>query len=88
MVDTVNGEYKERRDRIQTALDRLGLDDPNPFGDLWTWHGKWSSGDLPSYQSRGEFISALYSPLIEQLDRGNRSRLGGVFKEPDWLDQG
>jgi hypothetical protein len=37
---SVNGEYKERRDVIQTALERLGLDDPNPFGDLWTWYGK------------------------------------------------
>jgi hypothetical protein len=34
---------------------------------LWAWYGKWSSGDLPTYQSRRQFISELYAPLLNQI---------------------
>jgi hypothetical protein len=81
-IQSVDREYQERRVSIQSALRDLGLDDPNPFGDLWTWYGKWSSGDLPSYQSRRQFVTELYNPLIERLKRGTRSQASGIFKEP------
>ena len=81
-IQSVNQEYQERRERIGALLEQFRLPDPNPYGDLWAWYGKWSSGDLPSYQSRREFISHLYAPLIDRLKRGAQGRGSGIFAEP------
>ncbi len=66
-IQARNNEYKERRELIQHKLKPLGKRDPNPFEDLWAWYGRWSSGDLPSYQSRREYVRKLYRPLLEDL---------------------
>jgi hypothetical protein len=82
-IQTVDKEYQRRRDEISKMLNQLGVPDPNPFNDLWAWYGKWSSGDLPSYDSRRKFISDIYLPLIERLKRGEiHARTSGIFKEP------
>lgn len=81
-IQTVNAQYQERRERLGAMLADLDIPDPNPFSDLWAWYGKWSSGDLPSYQSRRQFISELYSPLVDRLKRGTPTRASGIFKEP------
>jgi hypothetical protein len=81
-IESVNQDYQERRTRIGTWLQNEGLKDPNPFGDLWGWYAKWSSGGLPTYQSRRKFISDLYAPLIERLNRGNQGRGAEIFEEP------
>jgi hypothetical protein len=75
-IQSVNAEYQDRRLRIRKGLDEREIDDPNPFEDLWAWYGKWSSGDLPTYQSRRQFISDLYASLLNQIrarDSGNSS---------------
>jgi hypothetical protein len=69
-IDSVNGEYTERRRRIGEELARRRIEDPNPHTDLWRWHGKWSSGDLPSYASRRMYVADLYDPLLERVRRG------------------
>lgn len=76
-----NREYVERRAQIAQELRRRGLDDPNPHGDLWVWYGRWSRGDLPSYQSRRDYLSAMYLPLIEQIRLGPTTG-ARVFEEP------
>ncbi len=86
-IQQVNLEYQERRQRIATTLAELDIPDPNPYSDLWAWYGKWSSGDLPSYNSRRQFISNLYSPLIDALKRGAAPRQSGVFREPTGWDK-
>ena len=68
-IDSVNDDYCARREGIREALRQRGLDDPNPYPDLWEWYGKWSSGDLPSYQSRRQYISDMYRPLLERIRR-------------------
>jgi len=72
----------ERRERIEEALKERGIKDPNEYPDLWSWYGKWSSGDLPSYQSRRMFITGLYTPLIERIKQGPISKGVEVFAEP------
>jgi hypothetical protein len=67
-INAVAEEYRERQLSIRLGLAAYGIDDPNPYADLWGWYGKWSSGDLPSYQSRREYINDLYQPLIQRLD--------------------
>lgn len=81
-INTVNNEYKQRRERIQSELNNLEISDPNPYSDLWEWYGKWSSGDMPSYQSRRTYITDLYRPLIHRLKTGSKSKGVEVFSEP------
>jgi len=81
-IQNVNDEYKERRERIRKALEALGIKDPNPYSDLWRWYGKWSSGDLPTYQSRRLYISDLYDPLADKLRQGEIQVGSHLFTEP------
>lgn len=81
-IQSTNAEYQDRRNKLATMLADLGIADPNPFSDLWDWYGKWSSGDLPSYQSRRQFISDLYGPLIDRLKRRTPTRSAPIFREP------
>lgn len=81
-IQGVNAEYQDRRDKLAAMLADLDIADPNPFGDLWAWYGKWSSGDLPSYHSRRQFISELYGPLVDRLKRGTPARSTTIFREP------
>lgn len=67
-INSVAEEYHQRQQSIRAGLAVYGLADPNPYADLWGWYGKWSSGDLPSYQSRREYINDLYQPLIHRLE--------------------
>lgn len=66
-IQAKNDEYKERRELIRDKLQSLKKSDPNPFNDLWGWYGRWSSGDLPSYQSRREYLRSLYRDLLENF---------------------
>lgn len=70
-IASVNGEYMERRAEISDELSRRGVSDPNPYDDLWAWYGKWSGGDLPTYQSRRQHISEIYRPLVEHIKTGS-----------------
>ena len=66
-IQQVNEEYKDRRLSIMSTLQETGIEDPNPFGDLWNWYGKWSDGSLPTYQSRRSYITELFQPLLDSL---------------------
>jgi hypothetical protein len=80
-IDDVNEEYKERRQLIKAELRKLSLDDPNPHGDLWAWHGRWSSGDLSTYASRRAYLADMYQPLIDHLIEGPPLTGTQVFEE-------
>jgi len=66
-IQDVNQEYIQRRSKIKGQLKSMGIDDPNSYPDLWAWYGRWSSGDLPSYQSRRAFVREIYQSLIDKL---------------------
>ena len=66
-IETVNADYRRRRQECRRHIDALGLTDPNPFDDLWGWYGRWTNGDYPSYQSRREYLGELWNPLLAQL---------------------
>jgi hypothetical protein len=74
-IQAVDGEYIERRGVIARGLDERDLRDPNPYSDLWAWYGKWSSGDLPRYGARRDFIRQLYDPMMEELRSGPAIRV-------------
>jgi hypothetical protein len=81
-TQTKNHEYKERRELIRDKLQSLSKRDPNPFEDLWAWYGRWSSGDLPSYQSRREYVRTLYRNLLEDLAGAPASSASEPSREP------
>lgn len=66
-IKDVNAQYQHRRFEILTKLQDMGIDDANPYPDLWSWYGKWSDGSLPSWQSRRNYIGTLYQPLLDAL---------------------
>lgn len=81
-IQEKNSEYQERRKRIIARLHGLGIKDPNLYADLWAWYGKWSSGDLPTYQSRRDYISKMYQPLIDYLNSNRLERILEPNPEP------
>jgi uncharacterized protein YutE (UPF0331/DUF86 family) len=81
-IDDVNGDYIHLQDTLTLQLVQRGIENPNPYGDLWAWYGKWSSGDLPTYQSRREYISGLFEPLIKFLKTKPSKRKTVTPEEP------
>jgi len=66
-IDDVNEEYRSLFANAGAGLEQMGIANPVSFTDLWDWYGRWSSGDLPSYDSRRRFLGALFNPLFEQI---------------------
>jgi hypothetical protein len=67
-IKSVDSDYKRDYRALGAVLKRLGITNPNPFGDLWRWYGKWSDGGLPSYASRRIFVSEMYAPARDALE--------------------
>ncbi|WP_417549059.1 hypothetical protein [Methylophaga sp.] len=81
-VEDVNTEYQSNQPEISEALRERGLDNPNPFKDLWEWYGKWSDGSLPTYQSRRAFVSNMFSTIIETIKGMKTASINPLFEEP------
>jgi hypothetical protein len=77
-IQDVNQQYIERRHQIRPFLLGISVADANPYPDLWAWYGKWSSGELPTYRSRREYLVQLFQPTLDALTR----RAAGVVAEP------
>lgn len=81
-IDSANSNYKQAYSELTDQLQTRGLHNPVPYADLWDWYGKWSSGDLPTYQSRREYIRELLGPIETRLREGPSSRGTEVFPGP------
>ncbi len=66
-IESRNDEYKARRAQIRTLLAGRSVRDPNQFDDLWAWYGRWKNGDLPTYQSRRDYVRGIYQSLRDSL---------------------
>jgi hypothetical protein len=77
-IDNVNAEYQFSYTEADAALRERGLHNPNPYSDLWDWYGRWSTGDLPSYQSRRQFLAETFNPLLQRI----RNRAAGRGNDP------
>lgn len=69
-INDVNGDYQRVFASVAADLARRRIDNPITFGSLWDWYARWSSGDLPTYQSRRNFISELINPLLNRIRTG------------------
>lgn len=81
-INEVNPEFREAYTQLTSRLAAKGIRNPIPYSDLWDWHGKWSSGDLPTYKSRREYIRGLFEPIEVRLREGLLSTDSGIFAEP------
>ena len=79
-IGEVNDEFRRLHQDASDALAERGIENTLPFDDLWTWHGRWSAGDLPSYQSRRVFLNQIFSPLITRV----RQDSGREFEATGW----
>lgn len=89
-IDDVNAEYVERWRGVNDALGARGLENPNPHDDLWKWYGKWSSGDLPTYQSRRQYVADMYGPLEKALRERSQGGVARLTPPTGWarVDRG
>jgi len=71
-IADVNEQYQRVFAAVAAELARRHIDNPITYGSLWDWYGRWSSGDLPTYQSRRVFIGELINPLINRIRTGRR----------------
>jgi hypothetical protein len=83
-IDDVNPSYRELYNSADSELRTRGIPNPIPFPDLWDWYGRWRSGDLPSYQSRREFLADLYAPVFEQVRTHATGRPPVVHEVTGW----
>jgi hypothetical protein len=81
-IKDVNAQYQHRRLEILTKLQEIGIDDPNPYPDLWSWYGKWSDGSLPSWQARRNYIGTLYQLLLDALSMRSKTTSAVQPQEP------
>ena len=73
-IQEVNDEYQKRFVKVNSALLRLGFENPNPFNDLWLWYSRWSSG-MPQYKERRTFVVEMYGSLLNTLQEAEQPEL-------------
>jgi len=73
-IQEVNDEYKSKYLVINKALNKLSLQNPNSYKDLWEWYGKWSS-DFPHYRERRAFIREMYDTLLQILEENEEPEM-------------
>lgn len=87
-IESAQGDYQGRRQRLLPALQRRGVEYPFPWPDLWQWYGHWSAS-LAGYASRRTHIRQLVTPALDALER-QRSGLSitdpATDRLPTWAD--
>lgn len=69
-IEKVNDRFQYVYAAVDAELNRRGIQNTLPYSDLWDWYGRWSSGDMPSYQSRRTYVSETFGPLVNQIKTG------------------
>jgi hypothetical protein len=84
-IQTVNDEYRNNYYKLSGIFKSLIIENPNPYDDLWKWYGKWSAGDLPSYQSRRIFINDMYSDVLSIINSSpDRQGVSHPYEPTGW----
>jgi hypothetical protein len=69
-IPDVDDGFQRTYARVAAELAQRRFENPLPYGSLWDWYGQWSSGDMPTYQSRRRYVSDLFAPLVERIRTG------------------
>lgn len=73
-IDEVNHEYQQQYRVVADELEARGIENPNPYADLWQWYGKWSA-DIPGYGPRRTFLADMYSPVVALIRSGRSAEI-------------
>ena len=80
----VDQDYQYLYDSINNKCKDLNIPYPNTFHSLWDWHAYYSK-NLPTYQSRREFINNEFSNLLEYFGHEHLSSVTDIMVElSDW----
>ena len=69
-INEVNDQFQQTYALAAAALIRRRIENPLPYANLWDWYERWTSGDMPTYQSRRAFVGELFNPLVNRLRTG------------------
>lgn len=79
-IPRVEGSFTALFDEVEAELRARGMETVPPYRSLWDWYGRWSQGDLPTYQSRREFINETFAPILKQV----RDKPGIHYEPTGW----
>ena len=83
-IQDVNDSYKSKYLDVHEKFEKIGLDDPNQFNDLWSWYGRWSQGDLPHYADRRVFVRNMYQETIDTIQKSVSTMLSDSYEPTGW----
>jgi hypothetical protein len=69
-IKEVQAEFTQLYNDVATELTSRRLPNPLPYRDLWEWYGRWSGGELPSWQSRRVFVNDIFRGLVQTISNG------------------
>lgn len=78
-TDGIEDKYQERHRRILTIADRAGFEYPVTSNTLVEWWGEVKA--MPHYSERREYISKLFSPLLNMLRASEESESSDIINE-------
>jgi hypothetical protein len=68
-INEVQSEFAAKYDQVAGELEARDVPNTLPYRDLWQWYGRWSGGDMPSWQSRRSFVNGLTDELVANIKR-------------------
>ena len=80
-IEDINDQYKTTYGFVARELSTRKIENPIEYNDLWDWYGRWKKEDLPSYQSRRNFVGKPNQPTnkkyhCQQTATNNANWLG------------
>jgi hypothetical protein len=83
-VEGLNSGDDRGDDEAASELDARGVENLLPYRDLWDWYGRWSSGDLPTWQSRREFVNNIFNQQVRYVRAKRDSSLQVAVAPTGW----
>ncbi len=74
-IQEAQDDFARSYDVVAGELKGRGIENNLPYRDLWDWYERWSSGDLPSWQSRRKFVADLFKPIVGRVQSGRTTEV-------------
>jgi hypothetical protein len=81
-IAAVQEEFVQLYDEVSRQLETRRIPNPLPYRDLWEWYGRWSSGDMPTWRSRRDFVNELFRGLVENVRKESGRRNAAELVRP------
>lgn len=84
-IQDIKDEYSKIYSEVEDKLRSESLPNPNQFKNLWNWYEYYKNNNLPTYESRRQYVFSMYSNLIDSINNISSS-LGNdlVVNIDDW----